>query len=505
MSGKAFDLSAPSVRRKKAAETKHVKEVRMKISCLLRPAVFLGLLAFCLCLSSAALAEDMRAASRKARAQYEAAQARERESRERIQKDRGALEREVAALEQRSRKFELEIQALNAEIQELDNSTRALNEEQAEANTGLREISGSVRVAARDLETQLSQSLLTAAHPEYRKILEPVLEKDRSPDLKDAGALADLFFQAMDESGAVTLQTRSFVGRDGREESGEVLLVGPFLGAYRTSAETGFLRFSEDTGQLFALSALPDWLVRRNLDKYFDGASDSVELDISGGAALRQVMHTNSLLDQIRSGGLLVWPILAIAFFALVMALERTIFLKRVHDNADRLMDKVNTLARQGRWEDCEQALCSRGSGRPVCNVLRAGLEARGETRETLESVLQEAILRELPRLDRFLPMLNMLGSVAPLLGLLGTVTGMISTFHVITLYGTGDPRMMSGGISEALVTTMLGLAVAIPIMLVHTFLSRRVDHIVGDMEEQAVALTNILYRESTCGGAHVE
>ena len=127
MSGKAFELSAPSVRRKKAAETKHVKDVHMKISCLLRPAVFLGLLTFCLCLSSAALAEDMRAASRKARAQYEAAQARERESRERIQKDRGALEHEVAALEQRARKFELEIQALNTEIQELDNSTRALN------------------------------------------------------------------------------------------------------------------------------------------------------------------------------------------------------------------------------------------------------------------------------------------------------------------------------------------------------------------------------------------
>jgi len=81
------------------------------------------------------------------------------------------------------------------------------------------------------------------------------------------------------------------------------------------------------------------------------------------------------------------------------------------------------------------------------------------------------------------------------LLGLLGTVTGMISTFHVITLYGTGDPRMMSGGISEALVTTMLGLAVAIPIMLLHTFLNRHVEHIVGDMEEKAMTLTNIIHR----------
>jgi len=112
-----------------------------------------------------------------------------------------------------------------------------------------------------------------------------------------------------------------------------------------------------------------------------------------------------------------------------------------------------------------------------------------------LESVLQKSILKELPQLERFLPMLNIMKAISPLLGLLDTVTSMISTFHVITLYGTGDPRMMSGGISTALVTTMLGLAVAIPIMLLYTFLCRRVAHVIGDMEEKAVALSNIVFR----------
>ena len=92
--------------------------------------------------------------------------------------------------------------------------------------------------------------------------------------------------------------------------------------------------------------------------------------------------------------------------------------------------------------------------------------------------------------------MLAVFGAVAPLLGLLGTVTGMIETFRVITLHGTGDPKLMSGGISEALITTELGLAVAIPIMLLHTVLSRRVDHVIGDMEKQAVHLTNIMAPE---------
>jgi biopolymer transport protein ExbB len=166
-------------------------------------------------------------------------------------------------------------------------------------------------------------------------------------------------------------------------------------------------------------------------------------------------------------------------------------------------MGQVNELAAQGRWEDCEKLLHQDGrQAMPVVNVLRAGLAGRGEDRETLESILQEAILRELPRLERFLSVLAVLGAVAPLLGLLGTVTGMIDTFRVITLHGTGDPRMMSGGISEALITTELGLAVAIPVMLLHTFLSRRVDHIVGEMEEKAVALTNTIQKEAKRDGA---
>jgi biopolymer transport protein ExbB len=218
-----------------------------------------------------------------------------------------------------------------------------------------------------------------------------------------------------------------------------------------------------------------------------------VYIDISRGGALKQITHQQTLKDQIEKGGVLVWPILALGVFAIVIGIERTMFLGRVHANTDKVMGRVNDLAAQGAWDDCQQIVGKKKV--PVYNVLRAGLNARKENRETLESVLQESILKELPRLERFLPMLNIMGAISPLLGLLGTVTGMISTFHVITLYGTGDPRMMSGGISTALVTTMLGLAVAIPIMLLYTFLCRRVAHVIGDMEEKAVALTNIVFR----------
>jgi biopolymer transport protein ExbB len=164
-------------------------------------------------------------------------------------------------------------------------------------------------------------------------------------------------------------------------------------------------------------------------------------------------------------------------------------------------MGKVNDLAASGDWEGVDGILKKhKNHNWPVVNVIRDGINARKEDRETLESVLQESILRELPRLERGMSVVAVFGAVAPLLGLLGTVTGMIATFRVITLYGTGDPKLMSGGISEALITTEWGLFVAIPTMLIHTFLSRRVNTIVGDMEEKAVTMTNIIQKEQRRG-----
>jgi len=444
-----------------------------------------------------AYGEDMRAASIKAKADYAVALAEDKESKKRILKDRSSVEKEIAWLEAEVKKLNFDIEVMQDEFKKLREKEIKLTHQQSDNEMGMRELSGTVRVVARDLKTILRQSQLTARFPERLDLLKPILNKDRFPGIDDFKTITDLFFQEMALSGEVVIHRGSFVDRSGMKQTGDILTIGKFTAAYTTGKETGFLRYSENSRQLFALSALPSWSIRRNLKKYTQGKTDDVSLDFSGGAALRQITHKSTLIDQIKNGGPIVWPILTIALFAFIIAGERTIFLKGVHANTDRVMGKVNELALEGKWKECDDIVKDK-KGRPAYNVLKAGLGARAEERETLESVLQEAILKELPRLERFLPVLNIMGAIAPLLGLLGTVTGMISTFHVITLYGTGDPRMMSGGISEALVTTMLGLAVAIPIMLTHTFLSRRVEHIIGDIEEKAVALSNIIHREIT-------
>ena len=441
-----------------------------------------------------AYAQDMREATIKAKTDRDAALAEAEESAKRITGDRTSLENEISRITSEVKGLKADIKAMSGKLENLRKKKAELVQQQSGDEMDMRELAGTVRVVARDLEGVLEQSFLTARFPERLNDVRPVLNKERFPGLDDMKALTDLLLKEMSLSGEVVLRRDSFVDHSGTIREGNILTIGKFTAAYEAGGDTGFLNFSPGSHQLFALSALPSRSVRKNLSKYMKGETEDVTLDFSGGAALRQITHRPTLVERIKQGGPIVWPIMAIGFFALLIVIERTLFLARVHGNTDLIMGKVNEHASQGRWRECE-TIVSTGQGQPCSNVLRCGLDARKEDRESLESILQEGVLKEVPRLERYLPVLNILAAIAPLLGLLGTVTGMISTFHVITLYGTGDPRMMAGGISEALVTTMLGLAVAIPIMLAHTFLSRRVDHVIGDMEEKAVALTNIIMR----------
>ncbi|MBN2496953.1 MAG: MotA/TolQ/ExbB proton channel family protein [Deltaproteobacteria bacterium] len=201
-----------------------------------------------------------------------------------------------------------------------------------------------------------------------------------------------------------------------------------------------------------------------------------------------------TLWETFLAGGFVMWPILVLAAMALLILLERLLVLGRVHTNAARLMKRVGEHMSRGQWRKAAEA-CHREPG-AVARVLGTILRHREQPRPQLEELVDESILAERPTLERFLPALNVIAAVAPLLGLLGTVTGMIGTFHVITEHGTGDPRLLSGGISEALLTTQFGLIVAIPTLLVHSLLSSRVLHVLSDMETNALRLLNEMHCE---------
>jgi len=442
-----------------------------------------------------AVAADIRAAAQRAAADLEAARLDAEATRDKISSDRESLIAEVERLEALQADLEVEVAALGGRIDESEAERLVLEEAWSRRELDFREISGNVRTAARDLENLLRHSMTSAIVPGRVKCVERLLGEGYFPDIDDISALANVYFDEIVRSGEVVIEPAlEFVNRSGIAENAEVLRLGRFTAIYQTDEEIGYLVYKPEEGRLFAHETVPNWRIRRNLSRYLAGESETVMLDITHGAALRQIRRGAGLWEQLRSGGPIVWPILLIALLAAVIVFERILFLNRVHGNTDTLMGTVNDLAARHEWDECEKLVNQpEHKASPVVNVITAGLAGRHENRETLESILQEAILKELPRLEHFLTALAVFGAIAPLLGLLGTVTGMIDTFRVITLHGTGDPRLMSGGISEALITTELGLIVAIPIMLLHTYLSRRVNHIIGDMEEKAVALTNII------------
>jgi biopolymer transport protein ExbB len=364
----------------------------------------------------------------------------------------------------------------------------------SELDAVVRELVGTVRANARDLDVMLSQSQQSALIQNRGDFLKSVVNQTKFPGMDDIRQMVDLLFDEIRRSGEVRIENSTIVNRAGEETPASVLLLGNFTAAYQLPNETGFLVYSDQSRRLFALSRLPSSRIRNSIDRYMTGKAEAVPVDISRGAAVRQLAHRLSLWQQIPKGGPIVWPILVIGVLAVLIIIERLIYLFRMNINAEKLMYRLHPLIAQNKWEECI-ALCENDKSKPVPKVLLAGICFKDMTREEMENSMQEAILGEVPRLERFLSTLGMLAAISPLLGLLGTVTGMINTFHVITFYGTGDPRMMSGGISEALVTTMLGLSVAIPIMLCHTLLTRRIENIIGQMEEKAVALVNSVFK----------
>ncbi|GBC62338.1 flagellar motor protein MotA [Desulfonema ishimotonii] len=410
--------------------------------------------------------------------------------------ERSRLTGELSALNADVAKQEETLSHLKEKFDALLKSEETLRGEIAAGEGEARALAEILRTAGKDAETMLSGSPVTPEHPARQALLGPLLEPDRFPGMADIRNLAEVLFSETEAGGQVLRRTGPFVDDQGNETEGEILRVGKFTTFYRHGDAVGYLRFDPASHKLVEIPGDPPWSVRRAIRKYFSGEADHLPVDLSGGVIVEQVNRNDNIGEWLRAGGLLVWPIIVIGLIAVLLSLERLWSLGRIPTQTDNFMDRLRKLVSEGDLTTGRE-LCEKKSRIPTCNVLRAGLEFADSAKEVMENALEEAILVEMPRLERFLSTLSVLAAVAPLLGLLGTVTGMIHTFQGITVFGTSDPRMMSGGISEALVTTQLGLAVAIPITIIHHFFDRRVEKIIGDMEEKGTALVTVLIRRA--------
>ena len=195
-------------------------------------------------------------------------------------------------------------------------------------------------------------------------------------------------------------------------------------------------------------------------------------LDVTRGGILALLVESPTIGERVNQGGIVGYCIIALGIIGLLIAIWRWI-----------------ALSSDGRKVTAQLKRDTASTDNPLGRVLAAYESNRNADTETVELKLSEAALKEMPALTKGLLFIKVISVVAPLMGLLGTVTGMIKTFQVITLYGAGDPKMMAGGISQALMTTVLGLVVAIPMVLIHTLVSGQSRKIVNIIHSQSAGI----------------
>ena len=211
---------------------------------------------------------------------------------------------------------------------------------------------------------------------------------------------------------------------------------------------------------------------------------------------MRWFFHGNSeedeVIEVIKAGGWLMWPILACSVIALAIIIERFWSLRRKRVLPGGLVKTLRTWAKVGKIPEIN--LDSIAVKSPLGRVVVAGLLNREQGREIVKERIEDTGRRVVHELERFLNTLGTIATITPLLGLLGTVVGMIDVFTVISVQGTGDAGLLAGGISQALITTAAGLTVAIPSLLFYRYFCGKVDELVVRMEEEAICLVDVIH-----------
>ena len=204
--------------------------------------------------------------------------------------------------------------------------------------------------------------------------------------------------------------------------------------------------------------------------------------------------------DLILAGGYMMIPILVASLVGVTFTVERALVLRQGRIIVPEVTGAVETLS-ASEDHSVAYAICERKPG-PFANVVKAGLDHADNDWTVMRDVLEEAGRQEATRLTRRLGILETVAAVSPLLGLLGTVVGMIRVFGTISMAGLGNPETLSGGITEAMVTTAAGLIVGIPALVAHNWLSGRADRIIFDLEFYASKVLDALRRRSLARAA---
>jgi biopolymer transport protein ExbB len=402
-----------------------------------------------------------------------------RENREREQRFANDKANQAAALK-RAEEERARQEALSTELEntfEANELEIAAKQQQLKEKLGtLTELFGHLTTAAGDLASNLEVSLASAQYPDRELFLRDLVTKmSSSDDLPSIEEIERVWFELMREireTGTVTTFSADVSSPGGERAERQVLRVGSF-----NVVDTDGNYLSYDNGKLSELPRQPSGPYTGWAEDLASATGGLNPFGVdptgpTGGSFLAAIIDTPTLQERWHQGGYVGYAITAVGIFAFLLAIYRFVVLTAVGG-------KVNAQLKSDKAND----------NNPLGRVLKIHEDNPNMDPETLELKLSEGVLKETPRLEMGLTLLKIIAAVAPLMGLLGTVTGMIITFQAITIFGAGDPKAMAGGISSALITTVLGLLVAIPTVLLHTIVNGRAQRIIHVLDEQTTGI----------------
>lgn len=338
----------------------------------------------------------------------------------------------------------------------------------------LKELFGVLQQVAGDSSNKFATSVVSAQLPGRSTFMDELAQKMGSTSkLASIEDIEKVWFELqreMTEQGKVSRFNTDVIVDGGNKVQKEVVRVG----AFNLISDGQYLEYTPSTNTISQLTRQPSsrfTATAADLQQANTGVVPFA-LDPTGGSILGLLVQAPDTSEQVHQGGAVGYVILGVGLLALLIALERFVSLLLMGGKIRRQL-KDDT-ARDDN---------------PLGRVMKVKDQYPNVAYDTLELKLSEAILREMPKITRNLTLIKIISVVAPLLGLLGTVTGMINTFQAITLFGTGDPKLMAGGISQALVTTVLGLVVAIPTVFLYTLLNTRSKGLLLILQEQSAGI----------------
>jgi len=359
---------------------------------------------------------------------------------------------------------------LKAQLTANSEQLNQLEAKLVERSGPLGELFGVARQVAGDLKANLNNSIISAEFPDRTAALSAIADNKALPSMAQLEQLWFTLQQEMTESGKVVYYDGEILSAAGEPRQAKVVRIGVF----NAVADGKYLRYLPETGKLADLPRQPE-------GKFLDLAEDIAEtesgqvdiaLDPTRGAILGMLIQTPGLIERVQQGGLIGYMTITLGVIGFIYGLFRLVQLSSVSRKMELQMN--SSVANDDN---------------PLGRIFAVAEKDSAEDTDNLELLLDEAIIRELPTLEKGLSIIKLVAAVAPLLGLLGTVTGMIVTFQSISLFGTGDPKLMAEGISQALVTTVLGLSVAIPLLFLHSIVASRSRVLVQILDEQTAGL----------------